>query len=161
MSSESVLSLQGRFSPVPSYVLAAGSLALGVHCFVNPRGEAARFGLLVPENEDGTTPQDQQRRRQQQQQQKHVGESLLLPLVCLKGTREVSYGLLLAGLEYVGGAGGSGGVTVLAAVLSLNGLVDGLVVWRYGLRDKAFGHGFAGVALAAWAWWRTAAIRRA
>lgn len=119
-----------------TYLLGAGMLALGLHCVLRPRQEYRRFGLPLESAQPGAKTQ---------------GHS---PLMLLKGSREVSYGLALIVLQCQGNVNA---VTTAVAIISLAGLADGLVVWFHGgqeLRIKAFGHWFAFVVLGAWAAWR-------
>lgn len=120
-----------------AYVLGISMLLLGVHCFLRPRQEYRRFGLPLENAQPNAKTQSHS------------------PLIDLKGTREVTYGLALIVLQYQGNVSA---VTTFAAILSLAGLADGLVIWFNGgqeLRCKAFGHLFAFVVLAGWAAWRT------
>lgn len=118
------------------YFLGIGMLLLGLHCFLRPRQEYRRFGLPL------------------ENAQPNAKIPIHSPLIFLKGSREVTYGLALIVLQYQGNANA---VTTMAAILSLAGLADGLVVWFNGGQDrkyKAFGHLFAFVGLAGWAAWR-------
>ncbi|KAI1773448.1 hypothetical protein F4818DRAFT_422610 [Hypoxylon cercidicola] len=130
-------------SPPFAYVLGVGSVFLGLHCFVRPRREYGRFGLPLesaPRQKDTPPP--------------HAGHAS--PLMHLKGIREITYGLALGTLQYLGQ---EDALTAVAGIFSLAGLVDGIVVWLNGgpaLRRKAFGHWGAFVALAGWSWWRAA-----
>ncbi|KAI0164395.1 hypothetical protein GGR52DRAFT_575744 [Hypoxylon sp. FL1284] len=76
------------------------------------------------------------------------------PLIYLKGIREVTYGVALVALQYLGQ---EQAVTVMAGVMSLAGLGDGVIVRLCGgpeFRGMAFGHWGAGIGLVAWAWCR-------
>ncbi|KAI0844671.1 hypothetical protein F5Y00DRAFT_266300 [Daldinia vernicosa] len=128
-------------SPILVYVIGAGSVFLGIHCFLRPEVEYRRFGLpLEPAH-----------------RQKHNtgDEEYASPVIHLKGIRETTYGLALGALQY---HGYDGAVTIMTAVMSLAGLGDGIVVWLYGgdeARGKAFGHWGAFAALAGLFLWRT------
>ncbi|KAI4866728.1 hypothetical protein F4820DRAFT_241073 [Hypoxylon rubiginosum] len=131
-------------SPPVAYVLGAGSILIGLHCFLRPREEYGRFGLpLEPaprHQKDGTTPTDTAGRAS--------------PLMHLKGIREITYGLALGTLQYLGQ---EDALTAMVGIVSLAGLGDGIIVWLNSgpeLRHKAFGHWGAFVALAGWSWWR-------
>ncbi|KAI1765226.1 hypothetical protein GGR53DRAFT_279615 [Hypoxylon sp. FL1150] len=129
--------------PIP-YLLGAGSIFLGLHCFLNPRQEYLRFGLPLepaPRLKNRNTPPD-------------VG--IVSPLIYLKGIREITYGLTLIILQY---NRQMRALTAMLGIISLAGLLDGIVVWKYGgpkLRRKAYGHWFAFVGLAGWSLRRAA-----
>ncbi|KKY35522.1 hypothetical protein UCDDA912_g04483 [Diaporthe ampelina] len=128
--------LLSALNPVLAYSLGTGMLLLGLYCFLRPRQEYRRFGLPL----EHAQPDTKTRRHS--------------PLIFLKGTRETTYGLALILLQYQGNVNA---VTTMAAVISLAGLADGLVVWLNGgqeLRHKTFGHWFASVVLGCWAAWR-------
>lgn len=114
------------------YSLGALMLLVGLHCFLRPRQEYPRFGLPL----------------------ESAKIQSYSPLMFLKGTREVTYGLTLIVLQYQGNVNA---VTTFVGILSLAGLADGLVIWFNSgqeLRHKAFGHLFLFVVLAGWAAWR-------
>lgn len=114
---------------------------LGTNVILRPNQECERFGLPL------NSPTEAQA-------QDSSSKLVVSPFIFIKGIREISYGAILAGLQYTGH---EQGITLLSAVLSLVALADGALVWAYGgdrLRTKAFGHWTAFVGLAAWSWWR-------
>ncbi|KAI1400031.1 hypothetical protein F4819DRAFT_386504 [Hypoxylon fuscum] len=118
-----------------AYVLGAGSVFLGLHCFIRPKKEYGRFGLPLesPPQQKGTAD---------------VGS--VSPLIYLKGIREITYGLALGVLQY---QGQDDAVTTIAGIISLAGLGDGIVIWLNGgdeFKHMAFGHWGSFVALAVW-----------
>lgn len=135
-------------SPLPAYVLGAACITLGLHCLILPTAEYSRFGLPL-ESLAKTDISDERHRRLTS-----TALRVASPLVYLKGIREITYGLALVVLQY---HGNTEGVTIMAAILSLAGLGDGIVVWLYGgseFRNKAFGHWAAFAGFSAWAAWR-------
>ncbi|KAL3464843.1 hypothetical protein BJX64DRAFT_286030 [Aspergillus heterothallicus] len=76
------------------------------------------------------------------------------PLMYVKAIRESTYGLALIALQH---QGHDDALTTLAAVVSLAGLADGILIWTHGglLRQKAFGHWAFFVLVAGWVWWRS------
>ncbi|POS72440.1 hypothetical protein DHEL01_v209167 [Diaporthe helianthi] len=131
--------LISALNPIFAYLLGIGLLLIAFNCFLRPRHEYARFGLPL---EDAHKPA---------KQKSHS------PLIYLKGSRELTCGLALVVLQYQGNADG---VTAIAGIISLAGLVDGLVVWfngghMQGLKHKTLGHFLAFVVLGSWAAWRT------
>lgn len=118
------------------YSLGTLMLLVGLHCFLRPRQEYPRFGLPLENAQPSAKTQTYS------------------PLMFLKGTREVTYGLTLIVLQYQGNVNA---VTTFVGILSLAGLADGLVIWFNSgqeLRYKAFGHLFLFVVLAGWTAWR-------
>lgn len=129
--------LISALNPIFAYLLGTGMLLIALNCFLRPRHEYQRFGLPL------------ESARTSANKKSHS------PLVYLKGSRELSYGLALVVLQYQGNVDG---VTAIAGIISLAGLVDGLVVWfsgGQGLKHKALGHFFAFVVLGSWAAWRS------
>ncbi|PYI35967.1 hypothetical protein BP00DRAFT_432723 [Aspergillus indologenus CBS 114.80] len=123
---------------VPAYLIGTLSIALGLNAIFRPAAEYPRFGL--PLEAGHHTPPHQ--------------SSSVSPLMYLKGIREVSYGLLLVGLQ---SQGQEPAITTLAAVMACVGLADGVVVWCCGgaeRRQKAWGHWGTFVVMGAWAWYR-------
>ncbi|KAG8160625.1 hypothetical protein KVR01_008889 [Diaporthe batatas] len=118
-------------SPTFAYFLGTGMLLIALNCFLRPRQEYRRFGLPL---EDSRTP---------------AKKKTHSPLIYLKGSRELTYGLALIILQYQGNVAG---VTAFAGIISLAGLADGLVT-------KTLGHFFAFVVLASWAAWRVHQVR--
>ncbi|KAI1082898.1 hypothetical protein F5B20DRAFT_488754 [Whalleya microplaca] len=141
--------------PIPTYALGTLCLGLGLHSFLAPKREYARFGLPL---EQTSKPH----RRPSSSARKAGGVATAVsengavsPLVYLKAVREVTYGLSLILLQYAGASDAA--VTITTAVISLAGLGDGLVVWAYGGADgrkRAWGHWAAFLGLSGWAWWR-------
>ncbi|KAJ0115200.1 hypothetical protein J7T55_001610 [Diaporthe amygdali] len=128
--------LVSALNPLLAYILGGGLILLGLHAFIRPRQEYKRFGLPLEHAQPNAKTE------------KHS------PLMFLKGTREVTYGLALVALQYQGNVGA---VTAFVVVLALAGLADGFVVWLHGgqeLKRKALGHWFAFVVLGSWAAWR-------
>ncbi|KAI0480924.1 hypothetical protein GGR56DRAFT_671979 [Xylariaceae sp. FL0804] len=137
------------FSPYPAYALAALLVGLALNSFASPRHEHERYGLPLEDHP--------------QQQKQSAGAvpapaSALSPTaagwVYVKGTREISYGVVVALLQY---QGLDTALTSVLAVVSFLGLADGYIVGTRGgsrLRHKAAGHGLVGVCIAGWAWWR-------
>jgi hypothetical protein len=120
-------------------------LALGINTFLRPSHEYPRFGLPL---ELSASLQGRDNRHE------NDPKGTISPLIYLKGIRESTYGLALIVLQY---QGYNEAVTSLLAVLSLAGLGDGFIVWKYGgdrLRMKALGHWVTFVGLAGWSWWR-------
>lgn len=124
-------------NPIFAYVLGTGMLLIALNCFLRPRQEYRRFGLPLehahPNAKTGSHS----------------------PLMYLKGSRELTYGLALIVLQYQGNVNA---VTTIAAIISLAGLADGLVVWFNSgqeLKHKTFGHLSAFVLVGSWAAWRT------
>jgi hypothetical protein len=118
------------FSPVPAYLAGALCISLGVNGMVHPEADSPRFGLpLDGASETGTVS----------------------PLIYVKGMRETTYGFVLVALHT---RTKKQPITTVAAVISLVGLSDGLVVWRYGgnRRTKAWNHWGAFLIFAAWSW---------
>lgn len=136
------------FNPIPTYIVGAACLALGIHCFLRPRQEYPRFGLPL---EASTTDPIPNNSRHDKILQK-LGS--ISPLIYLKGIRESTYGLALIVLQR---QNQDVAITSLLAVVSLAGLGDGFIVWNYGgdqFRMKALGHWITFVAFAGWSWWR-------
>ena len=136
-----------NFSPTPSYTLGGLCLAMGVNAILRPNQESERFGLPPrshsPNKKSNITAKP--------------SCILVSPLIFLKGIREISYGAALMALEFTHQ---ETAITIMATILSLVALGDGLVVWSYGgdhLRSKAFGHWASFVGFAAWSGWRFSA----
>jgi hypothetical protein len=129
----------GALNPIFAYLLATGMLLIALNCFLRPRHEYRRFGLPL----EHARPND-------------ANTGSHSPLVYLKGSRELTYGLALILLQYQGNVDA---VTTVVAVMSLAALADGLITWFHGgnkgLKHKTFGHLFAFVLLVSWAAWRT------
>ncbi|OJJ96436.1 hypothetical protein ASPACDRAFT_1859122 [Aspergillus aculeatus ATCC 16872] len=124
---------------VPAYTLGTLSIALGLNAIFRPAAEYPRFGLPLEYGGGPTTPH-------------RVSD--VSPLMYLKGIREISYGLLLIGLQ---SQGQETAVTTLAAVMAWVGLADGVVVWCCGgaeRRQQAWGHWGTFLGLGVWAWYR-------
>lgn len=128
--------LISALNPLFAYFLGTGMLLIALNCFLRPRHEYGRFGLPLENT------------RRAAKTKSHS------PLIYLKGSRELTYGLALVVLQYQGNVDA---VTAIAGIISLAGLTDGLVVWfnGQGLKHKTFGHLFAFVVLGSWAAWRT------
>lgn len=132
------------FVPLPSYLLGALVLLLGLYVLLRPAEEYSRFGLpheptAIQSNPDGKPPSG----------------VAISPFVYLKGLREITYGLALMALQWWGQ---DTAVTILLGVLSLAALGDGLVVWIHGgktLQRRAFRHWTMFLGLAGWCWWRS------
>lgn len=128
--------LISALNPIFAYFLGTGLLLIALNCFLRPRQEYGRFGLPLERGQPNA---------------KTTSHS---PLMYLKGSRELTFGLAFIMLQYQGNVDA---VTTIAAIASLAGLVDGLVVWFNSgpeLKHKTFGHLFAFVLLASWAAWR-------
>ncbi|KAL3476972.1 hypothetical protein BJX99DRAFT_133402 [Aspergillus californicus] len=129
------------FAPLPTYLVSAICLTLGLNGLFRPEAEYSRFGLSikpapVPSTTSKTTPNSQ--------------APTIFPFVYVKSIREITYGLALIGLQY---QNQEAAITTLAAVMSLAGLGDGLVVWLFGGENKwtAMNHWTAFVGLLGWA----------
>lgn len=136
------------FSPFHAYAVGAGFLGLGLHAYLRPGLEYTRFGLPL---ERAAHPRE---RAIIAKPEPTSEPGLISPLIYLKATREISYGLALVALQY---QGNTAGVTTVTAIISLVALGDGFVVRYRGdgeLRHKAWAHWVASAALAAWAGWR-------
>ncbi|OTB15178.1 hypothetical protein K445DRAFT_23189 [Daldinia sp. EC12] len=127
-------------SPIPIYIIGAGCVFLGIHCFLSPEVEYRRFGLPL---EPGL-----------HQKHKTARKEYASPVIYLKGIRETTYGLALGAMQY---HGYDNAVTIMTAVMSLAGLGDGIIVWFYGggkAKRKALGHWGAFALLFGWSLWR-------
>lgn len=141
------------FSAAPSYALGLVCLAMGVNNFLRPFQEYGRFGLPLepPPPSIYRPPNNASPSRLERTK---VPEGAPSPLIYIKGIRESTYGLAFIALQY---KKQDAAVTILAAIVSLAGLGDGLVVWMYGgekLRKKAFGHWATFIGFVGWAMWR-------
>ncbi|KAI1390026.1 uncharacterized protein F4822DRAFT_400560 [Hypoxylon trugodes] len=133
--------------PVPAYFLSAGTVVLGLHCFLRPRQEYGRFGLPLEQAAAST-------KKKRDSSSTTAGEGTVSPLIHLKGIREITYGLALAALKY---QGHDDAVTAVAGVVSLAGLGDGIVILLNTgeeFRHKAFGHIGFGIVIGGWSLWR-------
>ncbi|KAH8430767.1 DUF4267 domain-containing protein [Aspergillus melleus] len=144
------MSTTSSFSPIPSYLLGALCLALGLNSILRPSNEYPRFGLPFESGPAGTA------RKPSKPTKPTTGanDACVSPLIHLKGIRETSYGLALIALQY---QGQDVAVTTIAAICALAGLGDGFVVWKYGgeeFRVKALGHWLAFLGFGGWAAWR-------
>lgn len=170
----------GIFSPILTYILGATCLLFGGSNFFRPVKEYARFGLPLEgsahappipayllqqsspeENEyqqlefkihhqQSSSYHESHQQHQHQQQQGVTG--FASPLVYVKGSRDVTYGLTLMALQWQGGQ--ETAITTLTGVMSLAGAVDGFVVWFYGgdkFVAKAFMHWAAFITFGTWA----------
>lgn len=135
-------------SSTPIYLLSGICVAIGLHCFVSPKAEYSRFGLPLehpPATSGNKTPRSLSA---------SSVTSTVSPLMYLKGSREVCFGLNFAALQY---QGLHTGVTTSLAIFSLAALVDGFVIWSCEdnpSRWKAFGHWSFFAGFAGWAAWR-------
>ncbi|PYH49315.1 DUF4267 domain-containing protein [Aspergillus saccharolyticus JOP 1030-1] len=128
-------------NPIPAYLFGVLSLALGINAIIRPAAEYPRFGLPFETAQSDASHSD----------------ASVSPLMYLKGTRELSYGLLVIVLQY---QGQHSAITTLAVVMASVALADGFVVWFCGGRErrqKACGHWGTFVGLGAWAWYRGSA----
>ncbi|KAI1088494.1 hypothetical protein F5B19DRAFT_425465 [Rostrohypoxylon terebratum] len=139
--------------PIPAYFIGAGSILLGVHCFVRPTQEYGRFGLPLEPAPRAKRDRGEKRERGERRSSS-AEEGRASPLVYIKGVREVTYGVALGVLKWLKH---DDAVTALTAVLALAGLGDGVVVWLHGgekNRRKAVGHWGAFLILGGWSVWR-------
>ncbi|KAI9042034.1 DUF4267 domain-containing protein [Aspergillus affinis] len=141
------------FSPIPSYLLGALCLALGLNSILRPSNEYPRFGLPFESGPVGANARKV--KPSKPTQPTGANDACVSPLIHLKGIRETSYGLALIALQY---QGQDVAVTTIAAICALAGLGDGVVVWKYGEEElrvkKALGHWMAFLGFGGWALWR-------
>ncbi|KAH8754355.1 hypothetical protein F5883DRAFT_185928 [Diaporthe sp. PMI_573] len=133
--------LISALDPIFAYILGTGLLLIALHCFLRPRQEYRRFGLPLEHAQSAAATKSHS------------------PLIYLKGSRELTYGLVLIVLQYQGHVDA---ITTVLAIISLAALADGLIVWSnsgQGLKHKIFGHLFVFVLLGSWAAWRTHQVR--
>ncbi|KAI1380616.1 hypothetical protein F4677DRAFT_192913 [Hypoxylon crocopeplum] len=133
------------------YACSALCIALGVHSYVRPRDEFARFGIPVPP--ESSTPKQKPTPPSTTTTALEKGEGEY-PLMHVKGIRDLTYGIALGAMQY---QGLEPAVTIMVGVLSLAGLGDGFVVWMYGgerFKGKLWGHWGAFVVWGSWALWR-------
>ncbi|PSR75969.1 hypothetical protein BD289DRAFT_379019 [Coniella lustricola] len=149
----------GAYSPSTVYAIGLSSVGLGLHALFRPRQEYGRFGLPLEAAHDRPAWPHASSGQLSKEPRQLFSEtasqsSQVSPLIYLKGIRELTYGLILLGLQFEGDAAG---VTITSGVLALAGLADGLVVWYHGgkeNRHKAWGHWLAFASLGSWAGWR-------
>ncbi|PLB52128.1 hypothetical protein P170DRAFT_472037 [Aspergillus steynii IBT 23096] len=140
------MSTTTTFSPLPSYLLGALCLVLGLNSFLRPSNEYPRFGLPFE-----SAPA---RKPSKPTNGANANANCISPLIHLKGIRETSYGLALIALQL---QRQETAVTTMAAICAFAGLGDAVVVWRFGneeFRKKAMGHGLAFLGFGGWALWR-------
>lgn len=146
---------KGAYSPINAYVIGIAGLGLGMHAVLRPREEYGRFGLPLESAGRATGTQKDKASSTSPDEAAGHDPGHVSPLIYVKGIREISYGLALIGLQYEGNAAG---VTIVAGVMALAGLGDGLVVWFRGRKDRryvALGHWIGGfLGLGGWAGWR-------
>ncbi|KAF3771345.1 hypothetical protein M406DRAFT_30348, partial [Cryphonectria parasitica EP155] len=131
------------YAPINAYLIGAASIGLGLHAIFRPREEYARFGLPLPhasarrgppDTTKNPSPLDEQRniarpdKKEEEEEEEEEGD--VSPLMYIKGIRDITYGLALVGLQYEGHS--AAGVTLVAGVMALAGLGDGIVVWCSG-----------------------------
>lgn len=125
---------------IPAYVIGAACIGIGLNAFFNPAGEYARFGLpLEPPKTVGAATKN----------------GTVSPLmIYTKSVRDLTYGLAFVALQY---QRNESALTTFAGIVSVAGLVDGLVVRAYGgaRKWKQWGHFFAFGAIAGWSLWRS------
>lgn len=132
----------------PTYIAGTACIALGLNSFLRPVHEYPRFGLPLESSlplDPSPTPASQPK-------------GLVSPLIYIKALRESTYGLTLIALQY---QGLERAVTTMLVIMSLAGLGDGFLVWKYGgdgLKMKALGHWATFVGLLGWAWWRAGSL---
>ncbi|KAL4935596.1 hypothetical protein BDV06DRAFT_206705, partial [Aspergillus oleicola] len=136
------------FSSLPTYLIGALCLALGISGFIRPETEYPRFGLPL-EPPASTTPSTPTTSTNNIERERGT----VSPLIYIKSIREITYGLALIFLQY---QGQEKAITTLAGIFSLAGLGDGFVVWIFGGEEKwtAFNHWGTFVGLLGWAVWR-------
>jgi len=134
-------------SSTPVYLLSGICVAIGAYCFISPKGEYERFGIPL-EGLPAASGGDKKARSSS------TAAGNVSPLIYVKGTRELCFGLNFAALQY---QGLYAAVTTCLAVYSLAALIDGFVIWSR-FPGKALGHLAFGVGFAAWAAWRNGSL---
>ncbi|KAI2470952.1 hypothetical protein F4781DRAFT_155768 [Annulohypoxylon bovei var. microspora] len=146
--------------PIPAYFIGAGSILLGVNCFIRPTQEYGRFGLPLEPAPRSKRERGEKRERGSERRPSGAEEGRASPLIHLKGIREVTYGLSLGVLKWLKH---DDAVTAFTAIMALAGLGDGFVIWFNGgekNRKKAWGHWGTFVILGGWSVWRALSIPR-
>ncbi|KAL4998255.1 hypothetical protein BDV10DRAFT_167600 [Aspergillus recurvatus] len=137
------------FSPLPTYLIGALCLTLGINSLFRAETEYPRFGLPLEPPASTTTTSNWN----PSTSDSDSARGTVSPLIYLKSIREITYGLALVALQY---QGEEKAITTLAGVVSLAGLGDGFVVWTFGgeRRRTAMNHWGTFVGLLSWAVWR-------